>query len=138
MATGITGEVGTISAAPLHFHFDYLFKETALPSSGSIESESFTLNNTLGQLMIRGTVSGSLTLAAGNNLAVKLQYDNAGTWTDFTTIFTHSGAGTLSGDVFTYIIPPDSEKRDFRLVITTNFNASAATFSCPIEIIPKP
>lgn len=138
MATGINGEVGPISTTPPHFYNDYLFKETALPNSGSIESESFTLNNTLAQLQIRGTVSGSLTLAAGNNFSAKLQYSDAGTWKDFTTIFTHSGAGTLSGDVFTYVIPPDVEKRDFRLVVTTNFNASAAVFSCPIEIIPKP
>lgn len=140
MATGINGEVGTFSETPPHFYFDYLFKETALPNSGNIESESFTLNNTLSQLQLRGVIPGSLTAAAGNNLSVKLQYQDvaADTWKDFATIFQHSGAETLAGDLFVYVIPQDTEKRDFRMVVTTNFDASAAKFSCPIEIIPKP
>jgi hypothetical protein len=139
MPQGVNGQIGEIGATPARFHDDYFFKARALPNAGEITSEMFTLNNTLAQLQIRGVISGPLTLAAAATISAKLQYHDGTTWRDDQTMWSRTGAATIpAGDVFLFVVPPDTIKRDYRVVITASFNAAAVSITCPIEQIPKP
>lgn len=130
-----TGTIGQ----PAHFSGDYVFKDTALPSSGTLNSDECILNNAQGKLKLHGYVDASLALAAGNTLTAKLQYkDDANAWQDDQTIVSLSGAATVpTGTLFEVSPIPSVTKRVFRVVVTSNFNASAAKLTCAVEYIPS-
>lgn len=130
----LTGTIGQ----PIHYHDSYLLKDEALPNAGTKYGEEKTLNNTLASLQIRGTLNGALTVPTDSEIAIGLQYKNeAGGWVTEKTLFS-GGAGTLeAGDIFKEVVTPSREKRDFRIEVVTDFDASGVTISCPIELIPR-
>jgi hypothetical protein len=129
---------GTIGGEPIHFYDAYLCKNMKLPSTATIYSEEQTLNNTLGSLQIRGILNAPLTIASTKNFSIVLQYkDSQGTWVKDKTLYSGTNTTIPSGVVFKELIAPDDEKRIFRLAFTSDFDASAVTFTCPIELIPR-
>jgi hypothetical protein len=129
---------GTIGGEPIHFHDDYLFKNVPLPNSATKTGTEKTLNNTLGGLRIRGILNESLTIPAGKSLTIDLQYLDDKTWKKDDTLCSFGPGDVAAGTVLFDRIPiPDTEKRVYRLSVTTNFDASAATITCPIELMPR-
>ena len=57
-----------------HFAGDYLFRKAALPNNATIHSGEHILNNTLGKLLLIGTIDKNLSLTGTNALTVLLQY----------------------------------------------------------------
>ena len=133
MSNTLNGIVGESA----HFAGDYLFRETALPNNETIYSEEHTLNNTLGRLQLTGTLDQSLTMAAGNMLTVELQYKDGTNWQTLHTLLSRSGTGTISaGTIFEYIPAPSETRRDHRIQVTSNFDASAVKLTAVIETLP--
>jgi hypothetical protein len=133
-----TNSLNGVVGQPARFGGDYLFRGTALPNNTAIESEGYTLNNTLGQLMLVGEIDAPLPMAAANTLTVALQYQDGKTWKNHKTLLSLSGEGTIpAGRLFDHIPTPSDIRRKQRLLITSNFNASAAKITAAIEILPS-
>jgi len=75
-----TDSLNGIVGQPAHFASDFLFRESALPNSTTIYSEEYTFNNTIGKLMLVGTIDKNLSMVAGNTLTVLLQYKDGTDW----------------------------------------------------------
>ena len=128
---------GTVGQAA-RFASDYLFRNSALPSNTTIYSLEYTINNTLGKLMLVGTIDKNLSMAAGNTLTVALQYKDGTTWKTESTLLSASGATTFpAGQIFAIIPLPSETKRVFRLAATSNFNASDVKLTAAVEIMPS-
>jgi len=133
MSNTLNGIVGEAA----HFAGDYLFRDTALPNNAAIHSTEHTLNNTLGRLQLTGTLDQSLTMAAGNTLTIDLQYKDGTNWHTLNTLLSRSGAGTiLAGTIFESIPVPSDTRRDHRIQVTSNFDASAVKLTAAIETLP--
>lgn len=112
-------------------------KEPCPPNATSKNSEGRTLNNTLGSLQIRGTLDKAVDISADRFLKIDLQYLDGESWVTDKTLVS-KGVGTVdAGDLFLEVIAPDEKKRFFRLQIVSDFDASGATITCPIELIPR-
>ena len=133
-----TDTLNGIVGQPAHFAGDYLFKNKALPNDTTITSEEYTLNNTLGKLLLVGTTDAPLAMEAGNSLVVMLQYKDGNDWKNLTTLFSQTSAGTISaGQIFDIIPTPSNTRRFHRLQVTSNFDASAVKLTAAIEIMPS-
>jgi len=120
-----------------HFAGDYLFRNTALPSNTTIQSEEHTLNNTLGKLLLVGTIDKSLSLTGTNALTILLQYKDGNDWKNLDTLILVSGVTTIpAGRIFEKIPVPSNTKRIHRLQITSNFDASEVKLTAAIETLP--
>ncbi|MDR1269830.1 MAG: hypothetical protein LBK82_09925, partial [Planctomycetaceae bacterium] len=120
----------TIGGDPIHFGDDYLSKKQSLPASATIYSEERVLNNTLGSLQIRGFLDASLTVPSAKNFSISLQYKNSSNaWVTDKVLYAGSNVTIPAGTVFKELIAPDDTKRFFRLAFTSDFDASAVTFT---------
>jgi len=120
-----------------HFAGDYLFRDKPLPNNATIHSEEHTLNNTLGRLQLTGTISKTLALTGTNSLTAVLQYKDDTEWRNLATLFSASGVATVpAGTLFEFVPPPNDSRRICRLAVTTNFDATAATLTAAVEILP--
>ena len=120
-----------------HFAGDYLFRKAALPNNATIQSGEHTLNNTLGKLLLVGTIDKNLSLTGTNALTVLLQYKDGNDWKALATLVSVSGENTIpAGQIFSTIPVPSNTKRIHRLQITTNFDASAVSLTAVIEPLP--
>jgi len=120
-----------------HFAGDYLFRNAALPNNATIHSGEHTLNNTLGKLLLVGTIDKNLSLTETNTLTVLLQYKDGNDWKTLSTLISLSGVSMLTaGEIFSIIPPPSNTKRIHRLQVTTNFDASAVSLTAAIESLP--
>lgn len=129
----LSGSIGQ----PAHFYGDYLFRSAALPNAGTITSDEYTMNNTLGALKLRGYIDSTLETGTGN-LSIELQYkDTSGAWRTYTQLVTATNKTLGDSDLFEVMPVPNTEKRIFRLAITTDFDASGVNITCPIELIPR-
>jgi len=135
MTNALNGVIGEAT----HFAGDYLFKEQALPNATTLYSEGHTLNNTLGRLQLTGTLDGNLSVADTKNLTVTLQYkDGSGAWQPLATLVSIAGVATIpAGKLFEYIPVPHDTRREHRLQVTTDFNASAVKLTAAVEILPS-
>jgi hypothetical protein len=128
----LTGYIGQ----PAHFYDDYLFKDAALPNAATITGTECTLNNTLGQLKIRGTIDSSLTVPSSKSITIKLQYKSSGdTWVDEHVFVSATNTTLAAGDLFEFIPIANTVKRIFRILVTADFNASTTKLTVPIEYI---
>jgi len=120
-----------------HFAGDYLFRNVALPNNTTIQSEEHILNNTLGKLLLVGTIDKNLSLTESNALTVLLQYKDGSDWKTLSTLLSVSEESTIpAGQIFSMIPVPSNTKRIHRLQITTNFDASAVKLTAVIESMP--
>ena len=120
-----------------HFAGDYLFRKAALPNNSTIQSGEHTLNNTLGKLLLVGTIDKNLSLTGTNALTVLLQYKDGDDWKTLSTLVSVAGVNTIpAGQIFSTIPVPSNTKRIHRLQITTNFDASAVSLTAVIEPLP--
>ena len=120
-----------------HFAGDYLFRSAALPSNTTIHGGEHTLNNTLGKLLLTGTIDKSLSLTGTNALTILLQYKDGNDWKILDTLVSASGVTTIpAGRIFEKIPVPSNTKRIHRMQITSNFDASAVKLTAAIEIMP--
>ena len=120
-----------------HFAGDYLFRKAALPNNATLYSEEHILNNTLGKLLLVGTIDKNLSLTGSNALTVLLQYKDGNDWKTLSTLVSISGESTIpAGQIFSTIPVPSNTKRIHRLQITTNFDASAINLTAAIESMP--
>jgi len=120
-----------------HFAGDYLFRKAALPNNTTIHSGEHTLNNTLGKLLLIGTIDKTLSLTETNALTILLQYKEGNDWKTLSTLVSVSGVNTLpAGQIFDTIPVPSNTKRIHRLQITTNFDASGVNLTAATEILP--
>jgi hypothetical protein len=128
----LSKEIGT----PSVFAGDIIVNAEALPNSTTKNSNEFEINNVLGLIKIVGRINTALTVTAA--LSFKLQYkDSGGNWFDDVTVYSVStGSLTAGSTLFTAIVPPSTEKRIYRIVTTTAFNASAATYSVELQYNP--
>ena len=130
MLNGVVGQAA-------HFAGDYLFRNAALPNNATIHSGEHTLNNTLGKLLLVGTIDKNLPLTGSNTLTVLLQYKDINDWKTLSTLVSVSGESTIpAGQFFSTIPVPSNTKRIHRLQITTNFDASAVNLTAAIESLP--
>lgn len=137
MSTDTLDSLNGIVGQAAHFAGDYLFKAAALPNNASITSEEHTLNNTLGRLQLTGTIDTPLTIAAEGHLTITLQNKAAdGSWEKYADVLSANNQVLSAGQVFAMIPTPDDTKRIFRLVITTDFDASAAKLTATVEALP--
>jgi len=122
---------------PAHFAGDYLFRNAALPNNTTIHSEEHILNNTLGKLLLVGTIDKNLSLTGTNALTIQLQYKEGDDWKTLSTLLSVSGVNTIpAGQIFSTIPVPSNTKRIHRLQMTTNFNASEISLTAAIEPLP--
>jgi len=129
--------LGGVVGQAAHFAGDYLFRNAALPNNTTILSEEHTLNNTLGKLLLIGTIDKNLSLTGSNALAILLQYKDGNDWKTLSTLIAVSGESTIpAGQIFATIPVPSNTKRIHRLQMTTNFNASAVNLTAAIESLP--
>jgi hypothetical protein len=120
-----------------HFAGDYLFRKAALPNNTTIYSGEHTLNNTLGKLLLVGTIDKSLSLTGSNAFSILLQYKDGNDWRILGTLVSASGVTTIpAGRIFETIPVPSPIKRIYRLQITSNFDASAVSLTAAIESLP--
>ena len=120
-----------------HFAGDYLFRNAVLPNNATIHSEEHILNNTLGKLLLAGTIDKSLSLTGTNALTILLQYKDGNDWKTLDILVSVSGVTTIpAGRIFEKIPVPSSTKRIHRLQITSNFDASAVKLTAAIEALP--
>ena len=129
--------LGGVVGQPAHFAGDYLFRNAALPNNTTIHSEEHTLNNTLGKLLLTGTIDKNLPLTGTNTLTVLLQYKEGNDWKTLSTLVSVSGESTIpAGEIFSTIPVPSHTKRIHRMQITSNFDASDVSLTAAIEIMP--
>jgi len=129
--------LGGVVGQAAHFAGDYLFRDAELPNNTTIHSGEHTLNNTLGKLLLVGTIDKNLLLTGTNALTVLLQYKEGDDWNTLSTLLSVSGESTiLAGQIFAVIPVPSNSKRIHRLQITTNFDASAVKLTAAIETLP--
>jgi hypothetical protein len=120
-----------------HFAGDYLFRKAALPNNTTIHSGEHTLNNTLGKLLLTGTIDKNLSLTGTNALTVLLQYKDGNDWKTLSMLVSVSGESTIpAGQIFSTIPVPSNTKRIHRLQIMSNFDASAVNLTAAIESMP--
>jgi len=120
-----------------HFAGDYLFRKAALPNNATIHSGEHILNNTLGKLLLIGTIDKNLSLTGTNALTVLLQYKDGNDWKTLATLVSVSGESTIpAGQIFSTIPVPSNTKRIHRLQVTSNFNASGVNLTAAIESMP--
>ena len=129
--------LGGVVGQPAHFAGDYLFRNAVLPNDTTIHSEEHTLNNTLGKLLLTGTIDKNLPLSSTDALTVLLQYKEGTDWKELSTLLSISGESTLpAGQIFSTIPVPSNTKRIHRLKITSNFDASEVALTAAIELLP--
>ena len=120
-----------------HFAGDYLFRNTALPNNTTIYSGEHTLNNTLGKLLLTGTIDKSLSLTGTNAFTILLQYKEGSDWKTLSTLVSVTGVVSIpAGQIFSTIPVPSNTKRIHRLQITSNFDASTVKLTAAIESLP--
>ena len=120
-----------------HFAGDYLFRNTALPNNTTFHSEEHTLNNTLGKLLLTGTIDKSLSLTGTNALTILLQYKDGSDWKTLSTLVSVTGVVSIpAGQIFSTIPVPSNTKRIHRIQITSNFDASTVKLTAAIEALP--
>jgi hypothetical protein len=127
----LSKEIGTPSA----FASDIQTAFT-LGNSTTVNSQEFTVNNSLAGIKFTGTINTALAVTAA--LSFKLQYkDGTDAWIDDITVFSVSTGSLAAGaKLFDVAVPPSTEKRIYRIASTSAFNASAANIDISLTYNP--
>jgi len=132
-----TNSLNGVLGQAAHFAGDYLFRDTALPNDGTLDSDEHTLGNTLGKLQLTGKIDQQLSLTGTDALTIVLQYQDGSEWKTLHTLVSVSGSTTVhAGEIFAFVPPPSNTRRIYRIQVTTNFDASEVKLTAAIEILP--